>query len=138
MPNANRRAVKSYFIWFTQQPVPIHASSQKAAIGWFFRREYENGNLIDEERSRYANFCIQLYEDGVLPVTYMDLPARLMIGKSRRELAVAVAADISRGNPEKYDQYVADMMSRPLAHLMNHCSAILWKDPDALKTYRSH
>ncbi len=129
---ANQR--KNYFIWHKQVPDVVSANSPKQAIAWYFVKERDRGNITEHERHLAANACLDLYNSGKLPVTTRNPAFRKMIGKTTAEIARTVAYDISfgAGKPEKYDEYFEAMKERPIAHLMNHCTRVLFADPQAL------
>ena len=130
-----KHGYKKYFIWLKTEPVLVRGYTPEAAIGWYFRKEHDKGNMTDDERSSAANACIDMYHENILPVTYRNPAARRMIGKSREDIAKVVAYDISFGknHSEKFDDYFQDMMERPLGHLMHHCQAILFKNPKSFE-----
>ena len=121
--------LKEYFIWFNPNPVRIRGYSPKAAIGWYFRRLFNNGEITDNQRSVGAHACIDMYHEQLLPVTFRTPITKQMIGKTKEQLASVIARNISQGNghPEKIDQYYKDMMERPIGYLMTHHTLPVFK-----------
>ncbi|MAH42290.1 hypothetical protein CL614_01000 [archaeon] len=124
-----RSELNEYFIWFNSAPVRIRGYSPEAAIGWYFKRLCNYGEITDEQRSVGAHACVKMYHEQLLPVTFRTPVAKQMVGLEKEQLAAVIARNISQGNkhPEDLRQHYEDMMERPIGYLMTHHTLPVFK-----------